>query len=208
MAAHAFQPHRIGPHGQHLGGGDVGHHIRGQVGSGVVQLVQQLLFHRALVDAAAGACGLGDGAVAVGVDLGNGVAQRGQAGHIFVAGVGKVAAGDLRAAFEQMARHGGAGQAVPVVGRPAVVRHGRAQHQRWVGHAAADHDVGPGAQRIGNGLRADVGVGADDGLGGHGGAQGTLQQRPVMGAAQVVALHHRYARGAQAQRSRQLVNAP
>ena len=207
MALHALQPHRVSAHRGHAGGGDVGHHIGREVRRRVVQLVQQLFLHRAFGDAAARARGLGDGAVAVGVDLGDGVAQVGEARHILIARVGKVAACDLCAAFQQMPGHGGARQPVPVVQCPPVVRQRGAQHQRWVGHTATDHDLGACAQRIGNGLRADVGVGADDGLGGHGATQRTLQQRAVFGAAQVVALQHGNARAGQAQLGRQRVDA-
>jgi hypothetical protein len=42
------------------------------------------------------------------------------------------------------------------------VRHRRTHGQRGVGHAAAHHHLRAVAQRIGNALRADVGVGADE----------------------------------------------
>ena len=62
--------------------------------------------------------------------------------------VGKVTAADLRAALEQVAGHRGAGQPVPVVARPAVVRDRRAQRQRGVGDAAGDDDLRAGLEDL------------------------------------------------------------
>jgi site-specific recombinase XerC len=51
---------------------------------------------------------LGDRAMAIGVDLGNRVAEVREARHVLDTRVGVVAAADLRAALEQMASHRGA----------------------------------------------------------------------------------------------------
>ncbi len=186
-----------------LGFADVGDDVGRQVGGRVVHFVQQLLLDGVRVDAAAGAGRLGDRAVAVGVDLGDRVAERGEAGHVLEAGVGVVAAADLRAAFEQVAGHRRAGEAVPVVARPAEVRERRADGQRRVGDAAADDDLGAGEQRVGDRLGAEVGVGADDVEAVAARAERGAQQRAVRRAAQVVALDDRDARRAQAEFARQ-----
>jgi hypothetical protein len=151
---------------------------------------------------------LGDQAVAVGADGGDGVAQARQAGHVLQPGVGVIAAGDLGAAFEQVAGHRGARQALPVVGRPAEMRQRGADGQRRVGHAAGHHDLRAGAQRVGNGLRAQVGVGADDRAPGQRAARLRQQGRTVVRAGHVVAVDHRDARPRQAQFTRQCVDAP
>ena len=182
MPAYAAQPHAVGGHFGDLGLGDVGHHVGREVGRRVVHLVEQLLLHGVGVDAPAGACGFGDGAVAVCVDLGDGVPQRGHAGHVFVAGVGVITTRHLGATFEQVARHGGAGDARPVVARPAKVGQRRAHRQRGVGHPAADHDVGTSQQGIGNGLCAQVGVGRHHVQPLQRRAQRLLQQRALVGA--------------------------
>src|SRR5260221_4896848 len=57
-------------------------------------------------------CALPICAVARGLDDGNGIAQPRQALHVLEARVGEVAARDLGAAFQQVACHGGARQAV------------------------------------------------------------------------------------------------
>src|SRR5207253_1629358 len=105
VAAHACEPHVVGTDLRDLCVGDVRHDIGRDVGRWVVHLVQQLLLHGVLVDDAAGAGRLGDRAGAVCIDLGDGVTQPREAGHILDARVGVVAAADLRAAFEQMAGH-------------------------------------------------------------------------------------------------------
>ena len=206
MPAYAAQPHAVGGQFGDFGLGDVGHHVGREVGRRVVHLVEQLLLHGVGVDAPAGACGFGDGAVAVCVDLGDGVPQRGQAGHVFVAGVGVITTRHLGATFEQVARHGGAGDARPVVARPAKVGQRRAHRQRGVGHPAADHDVGTGQQGIGNGLGAQVGVGRHHVQPVQSRAQRLLQQRALVGRTQVVTLHHGNAGCGQAQRGRQGVD--
>ena len=164
MPRDVFEPHPVVRDFTHAGLRDVGRHIGRQVGRRIVQFVEQLLLHRARVDAPARAVGLGDRAMAVGVDLGDGITHMREIGHFLEAGIGKVAPRHLRAAFEQMAGHGGARQLRPILHRPAEMRDRRAQHQGGVGHTAADHDVSTGAQRLGDRCRADIGVHTHDAL--------------------------------------------
>ena len=119
-----------------------------------------------------------------------------------------VAAADLRAAFEQVPSHRGAGQAVPVVAGPAEMRQRRANRQRWVGDAAADHDLGPGVQRIGDRFGAHIRIGADDAKLLHRRADGRTKQFALCRATQVVTVNDGDARRAQAELARQLRDAP
>ena len=162
VAAHAFEPHAVGSDLVHLRRADVGHDVGRQVGGRVVHLVEQLLLDRVLVDAAAGAGGLGDRAVPVGRRSRRSDSRGAPGRGRLLARVGVVAAGDLRAALEQVAGHRGARQTVPVVVRPAEVRERRADGERRIGDAAADHDLRAGLKRGGDRLGAEVGVGADD----------------------------------------------
>ena len=129
MAAHARQAHPVGAHGLHHGGADVGHHIGRDVSGRVMHFIEQLLFDRALVHQPAGAIGLADHAAAVGLNLRNRKAHVVQPRHIFHARVGKVTTADLRAAFQQMAGHGAAGQRVPLLAAPAEMCNRRAQRE-------------------------------------------------------------------------------
>ena len=67
-----------------------------------------------------------------------------------------------------MAGHHRPGQEVPVVARPAEVPCRRADDERSIGHARADHDVRSGVERLDDPPRAKVDVrrdGLDAGLG-------------------------------------------
>ena len=94
-----------------------------------MHFIEQLFFDRALVHQPAGAFGLADHAAAVGLDLGNRKAHVVQPRHVFHTRVGKVTTADLRAAFEQMAGHGAAGQRVPLLAAPAEMCNRRAQRE-------------------------------------------------------------------------------
>ncbi len=208
VAAHAVEAHAVGADLGHLGLRDVGHHVGREVARRVVDLVEQLLLDGARVDPAAGAGGLADDAAAVGGDLGDGESHVVEAGHVLHARVGEVAAADLRAAFEQVAGHGGAGEAVPVVGRPAEVRQRGPERERRVRHAAGDDDLRAVADGGGDLERALVGVGADEARLVELAFEALAQQRTAGGVGQVVARHHRDARRAQAELARQRGDAP
>ncbi len=159
-----------------------------------MDFVEQLLDDGGLVDQAARAIGFADDAMAVLVDLGDREADLLQPGHVLVAGVGVVAAADLRAAFEQMPGHGGAPDAVPVVGLPAEIGHRGAHRQRRVRHAAAHHDFRAMVQRVANLFASQIGIGADDAGGIVLLAQVLGQHAGMLRAGDIVALDHRDAR--------------
>jgi hypothetical protein len=117
------------------------------------------------VDTPTSACRLAQGAATIGFDLRNRKSHMGQIGQVFEAWVGVVTTGHLCAAFEQMAGHGGASQCMPIVMGPAKVRQCRAERQCGVCDTATDHDLSALVQGVGNGLRAQVGVGTDQGAG-------------------------------------------
>jgi len=86
-------------------------------------------------------------------------------------------------------------EAVPVVPAPAELVGQRAERQRGVGDAAREHDVGAPRQRLGNGLRAEVGVGEQHPLanGRDVGAGVHVDKRLARGAQLVDAPEHRVA---------------
>ena len=208
MAAHPGQRHAVVAERLHFRLADVGHHVGRQVGGRVVHFIEQLLLHGRLVDKAAGAFGLADRAMTIGGDFGDGKADVLEPRHVLVARVGEVAAADLGAAFQQVAGHRRAAEYVPVVGRPAEVRHRRPDGERRVGHPATDHDLRAGIERSGDRLCADVGIGADDAQAVHRGAQRLVQQRLMRRRRQVVALHHRDARRGLAEFTRHAGDVP
>ena len=72
------------------------------------------------------------------------------------------AAGHLGTAFDQVAGHAAAGQAMPIVPLPAELVDRRAERQRRVGHATGDHQPGAAGQGFDNRPSPQVGIGADD----------------------------------------------
>jgi hypothetical protein len=102
---------------------------------------------------------LGDHHLAVGLDLGDRIAEAQVAPQLGEAG--EVAAVGLGAALDQVPRRHRAGQLVPFVPAPAVPPGGGAEDQRGVGDPPADDDVRPLAQRGGDAPAAHVGVGGD-----------------------------------------------
>jgi hypothetical protein len=191
MAADAFEPDAIGAQLDDARFAQIGDHIGREVGRGVVHFVEDLLDHGVRVDPPAGTRRLGDRAVAVGVDLGDRIADMGEVGDVLVARVGVVAARDLRAAFEQVAGHGRAREPVPVVAAPAEVGERGTDGKRRVGDAAGDDDVGAGEQRVGDRIGAEVGVRADhrlhDGVDVGAGAERSAKQRSLRSRTEVVA---------------------
>jgi hypothetical protein len=97
---------------------------------------------------------------------------------------------------------------MPVVGAPAEVRHGRADGERRVGHAAAHDDLRARIECGGNRLGADVGVGAHDAQTLDLCAQHFLEQRTVFFAREVITLHHRDARRLGAELARHAGDVP
>ena len=81
--------------------------------------------------------------------------------HVFQAGVGEVAAGQLSRALEQVADHRAAGEQRRFVERPSEGMDHRCQEQRRVGDPAGDDDVGTGGDRRQDGIDAQIGIGGD-----------------------------------------------
>jgi hypothetical protein len=121
-----------------------GDHVRAEVIRGV-DLVEQLRGDRLQRHRAPGARMLGHHRRPVGGDLRDREAGAkppvGQLGE-----EAEVAAGDLRAALEQMAGHGRPGQSVEVVWRPAEVGDRRPDDQRGVGDPPGYHHLRAGGQ--------------------------------------------------------------
>ena len=86
-----------------------------------------------LADPPAAAARLGDHAAPVVGDFGDREADPVDVGHFEP--IGRDAAGDLRAALDQMPGDGRAGQAVPIVPRPAEPVGARGHGQAGIGHA-------------------------------------------------------------------------
>ncbi len=106
-----------------------------------------------------------------------------------------------------MARHRGRTEAVPVIGRPAEMRQGRAAHQRRIRYPARHHDIRAIEQGGRDGLSAQIDIGAHQ----RGGPRQTGQADHGLGVLarqQVIAAHHGHARGAQFQFSRQAQDMP
>ncbi len=129
------EPNRVEPHGG--------------VGVGVLEtldLVEQLCSDRAHGDRATGAGVLGDDRRTVVLDLGDGEARVFEPGDLLEERV--VAAGALRAAFDDVTCHDRAGELVPVHPRPAVVPGSRADDDGGVGYPSGHDDVGPARQAL------------------------------------------------------------
>ena len=100
--------------------------------------------------------------MAIRIDFRNRKADVGHRRYVLVPRIGEIPTAHLGTAFEQMAGHGGAREAVPIVVRPAEMRQGGPHHQRRIGHSAAHDDLGASPQCRRDRLGADVGVGTDD----------------------------------------------
>ena len=115
-----------------------------------MDLIEQLLNDRQAIHDAAGAGWLGDDDLAVLVDLGDGIADIREIGHVLVAGIGEIPSGDLRAAFEQMPGKSPGGEPIPAVGAPPEGMQQGAKRERGIGNAAGYDDVGVLIERLRN----------------------------------------------------------
>ena len=88
--------------------------------------------------------------------------SRARPGHVLVAGIGEIAAGDLAGAFQQMPGDGALPQQIPVVHRPAEGMDHRRQEQRRIGRAAGDDDIGARRQRLRHRFGAEIGIGGQE----------------------------------------------
>ncbi len=121
-----------------------------------MHLVEHLLYHGHRIDCAAGAGDLGDHRATIALDLGNGKRQIPRRRHILETGIGEIAAGNLRSAFQQMAETAARAEPLEIVHAPVEFMHHRREKQRRIGDAAGDHDVSAAAQRLDDGLRAQI----------------------------------------------------
>ncbi len=170
--------------------GEIADHIGQQVGARIADLVQHLLQHRMHRDQPTGAFRLADDELAAGLDFDDGETHVGVAlAHQLP--VGEVAAGALRAAFDDVARYRAGGELVVFVFFPTELVHQRAQHHGGVDAAPGDDDLRAGIQRTGDGDGAEVGVHRHQG-GRH--RLATVQLGAVgeflLARQQVVAQHH------------------
>ena len=128
-------------------------------------------------------------------------------GNVLEARVGEVAAGDLRAAFEQVPGHRGAAELVPVVLGPAVVRHRRPDRERGIGDAAGDDDLRARPQRIRDRLRALVHVRAHEARSRLAG-RCSREERPTALVGEIVALDDADPQAREAELARERVEPP
>ena len=84
------------------------------------------------------------------------------AGHVLLAGLGKIASGGLSAALQQVAYHGALAQLIPVLQGPAELVNDGGHEDGRVGHAAGDDHIGPLLQGLQDALYPHVGVGGDN----------------------------------------------
>ena len=142
---------------------------------------------------------LGHDARSIVRDLGDWIPDVGQIRDVLQARVCKVAARDLRAAFEKMARHGSAGKPVPLVPAPSEVRHGRPQHERRVRHSPRNDDLCTGLQCLGDLEGTLIHVCADECARRVLWGEMQSQERIAALIGEIVALQHRDARLGQAE---------
>ncbi|MCY1230519.1 hypothetical protein D9M72_429320 [compost metagenome] len=116
-----------------------------------MHLVEHLLLDGLQVDAPAGAGDLADHGAAIGLDLGDREGQVPRLGHVLVARIAEIAAGHLRAAFQQMPDGAAARQqrhVLRMVIAPAKGVDHRREEQRRVGNAPGNDDLGALLQRL------------------------------------------------------------
>ena len=118
---------------------EIARHVGHEVGLRIADFVKHLLGHRAHADQPAAARRLGDHATAIAMTLGNRRADRGPAFDL--APVGEGAAGDLRAAFDQVPRQRAPRQLRKIVRSPAEAVDQQAQRQRRIDHSPGHHDL-------------------------------------------------------------------
>ena len=131
-----------------------------------MHLVEQLLLAGSQAELAARAIDLAEQRRAVLRHIRPGEAEAGEIGDILVSRIGEIPAGELAAAFQQMADDCGLAQSCPVSQCPAEGVHHGGNKQRRIAAAAGDDHIRPAAQCRDDRLDAEIGVGGD-----HRGAQ-------------------------------------
>ncbi len=155
QAADAADAHAVVALVVEPGAGEVGDDVGGEVGRGVVDLVEELVADRVEADPASRCLRLRDHRAAVGLDLRDRIGEvpRARDGPPVAA---EVPARGLAGALEQVADEDARGEAVPVLERPAVLVHERPEEEGGVGDATGDDDVGALRERVGDRARAEV----------------------------------------------------
>lgn len=151
--------HAIGRDGAHRDVRKVGADVGRKIGARIVHLIKELLLDCSGRDAAAGLRQLGDDRAAVCLHFGNRKSAMGEVGDVFAPRVGEIAAGDLHAAFEQMADERAGAKTRPVIERPAEAMRKRRERERRIRNPAGYHDVRAGVERGEDYIRAKIRVG-------------------------------------------------
>ena len=126
-----------------------------------MHLIEDLLLAVADRERASGAVELGEERFSGFGDFGDRKAEAVKVGHIFVAWVGEIAAGELPRALQQVADGSSLAETIPVVQRPAELMHHRREEERWVRNAPGNDDVRATAQAIENRFDAKIGIRRD-----------------------------------------------
>ena len=144
LAADARNAHPVFTLLLDLGAREIDHDVGRDVVGRIVHLVEHLLEHGHAADRAAGAGDLGDHRAAIGCHLGDREGEVPGLRHVLVAGIGKIASGHLRAAFEQMADARTRAEMRRIVLVPAELDHHRGKKERRIGDPPGDHHLGAG----------------------------------------------------------------
>src|SRR5690606_17047927 len=127
------------------------------------------------VNQTAGAFELGDNGVAVLIDLGYGKGEVPGLRHVLEAGIREVAAGDLRAALEQVADAAALADAGMIERIPAELVDHRREEKRRIGDATGDHDPRPLRERLDDRFGPEIGFRRHEAVGEGGDRRAVLE---------------------------------
>ena len=139
--------------------GKVADHIGKDIGTRVANFINDLFAHGGAADQTSGVIRLGDNKAAVGKAFGNRKAHVVIVGHVLP--VGKIAAGALSTAFDDVTSQRTLSQFVVVIQRPVKLVQQRAEHQCGIGNATSQHNVCTSGQCGTDRLGAEVGIHGD-----------------------------------------------
>ncbi len=162
-AADSAHAHAVGAGGRELDAGEIGDAIGRDVVFRIAQFVQKLLLDGVDAHASAGRFVFGDDESAIGLGFDDRIADVRHIGNALPIHLA-IAAGALRAAFDDMSGDCARCKLVVLIGFPSeAMDHGR-ERERGIGRAARDDDVRSRRQRLRQRESADVGVGALDAI--------------------------------------------
>ncbi|MND63264.1 hypothetical protein D3C80_545700 [compost metagenome] len=127
-----------------------------------MNLIEDLFLAGVLGDLATRTLDLGDDDRAVFGNFRDRETEAGEIGNILLAGFGVITAGDLTAAFQQVADGRALADLVPIVLRPAELMDLRGQEHRRIGNAAGDDDIRTIGKCLDHGGGTHIGVGGDE----------------------------------------------